>query len=111
MLKAFFIIMNLVKKAINAFKEIIKAIEQGDFETFLTYISPRILDMVDRNSFQKAIELHKRQPLSVKLLDKKKSEVISKMPIKVKLMMKNGRRLTTFISTGEKWVADTIFWA
>ena len=102
--------IDAIERALRALEEMIRIVERRDYEQFLDHVSPRIRDRVDTASFQKAIDRHERTPLSVEMIDKDLSRVVSENPLMVKLMIQEGWSLTTFIYNGEKWVADTIFW-
>lgn len=101
---------NPIEEAMGALLEMITIVEQKDYERFLTHVSDRIRDRVDEESFQSAINRHARKPLSLSMMDKSKSLILNDDPLTVKLKMKNGRTLATFIKTSENWVTDNVFW-
>ncbi len=97
-----------IEQAVRALEEMIDIVENQLYQKFLEHLTPRIQEMVDRDSFQDAMNLHKRMPLSRAMIDLNASQVIAEGEIKLKMV--GGRTLCTFIKSGEIWQADNVFW-
>ena len=109
--------MNEIEEVIDVFEKQIQALYTNDFETFLSFMTPRIQKELTIDIFQNAIDLYKHTPIDVDAIDMDKSrlyregesEEIPDMHVKL-ILIGSGRVLCHVVYLGGLWLIDDIYW-
>ncbi|MCP4761504.1 MAG: hypothetical protein GY870_06965, partial [archaeon] len=98
----------LIETAMSSLATQIEALNDRDYDMFTMVFTEKTKEQVSYDLFEKALAQHEKIPLSLEMIDKESSIVVS--PGDIKLKMTNGRTLCNLVKVEFDWLIDDIFW-